>query len=85
MLLRFSKALAALATYYLKTVMVEFFDVFTQLEPTLTAESGQWALEELLGWDLSMGDKRLPFDSSFVPLRVFSPKHSGANQSSRRA
>jgi hypothetical protein len=71
--LRFSRAISALATYYLKLVVVEFFDDFTQLEPSLTAESGQWALEELLsvlGWDLAMGDKRLPFDASFVSLGV---------------
>ena len=72
--LRFSRAIAAIANHYLKLITVEFFDDFTQVETEATAESGQWAMEQLLEvleWDLSTGeDKRKPFAKNFVSLGV---------------
>ena len=71
--LRFSRALAALASELLHSTCVEFFDDFTQIEPMQTSESAQSSFEEmlqLLGWELSFGDKRLPFSKSFISLGV---------------
>ena len=71
--LRFSRAIAALASELLLLVCVEFFDDFTQLEPVVTAESALSSFEallSLLGWQISCGDKRLPFAKSFVSLGV---------------
>ena len=52
---------------------VEFFDDFSQLEHEVLAVSAQECFEkmlELLGWDISMGDKRLGFAFVFVSLGV---------------
>ena len=71
--LRFSRALAALALKLVYVANVEFFDDFTQVEPALTSESAHEALEglfELLGWKVSVGDKRKPFSKEFVSLGV---------------
>ena len=72
--LRFSRAIAAIAACSLSLVVVEFFDDFSQVEPTVTAESAQLAMEEvikLLGWKLSESEKkRKPFDQEFVSLGV---------------
>jgi hypothetical protein len=54
-------------------ITVEFFDDFTQLEPLATSESSLIALEgllQVLGWQVSLGDKRLPFEKSFATLGV---------------
>ena len=72
--LRISRALSTLASKLLDLVIVEFFDDFTQIEPTSTAESAQVAIEDLfdlLGWKISMKEKkRLPFDKIFTSLGV---------------
>lgn len=71
--LRFSRAIAAIATEVFQLACVEFFDDFTQIEPLETSESAQGTFEsllELLGWKLSVGEKRLPFAKSFVSLGV---------------
>jgi len=71
--LRFSRALAALASKLLNLVLVEFFDDFTQIESPLLAQSAQASFEaiiELLGWELAEGEKRLPFNSKFIALGV---------------
>ncbi len=72
--LRFSRALAALASELLGVVLVEFFDDFTQIEPQPTSESAQWAVEKLfglLGWRISESEeKRKPFSKCFVSLGV---------------
>ncbi len=43
--LRFSRALAALASKLLNMVIVEFFDDFTQLDPAQLGDSGQESLQ----------------------------------------
>jgi len=71
--LRLSRAIAALATRLFDLVVVEFFDDFTQVESKTTSESALKTLErlfELLGWEVSEGDKRLIFGKSFVSLGV---------------
>ena len=71
--LRFSRALAALASGLLLLACIEFFDDFTQIEPVATADSAHEAMEsmlELLGWQISVGEKRLPFAKSFNSLGV---------------
>ena len=72
--LRFSRAIAALAAALLDLVLVEFFDDFTQIEPSLTAKSAQLAFEgllDVLGWKVAMTEKkRKPFSASFVSLGV---------------
>ena len=71
--LRFSRAISALCCSLLNVVCVEFFDDFSQLEPLATSPSAMVALEgllELLGWTVSAGDKRKPFEKSFVSLGV---------------
>ena len=55
-----------------KVICVEFFDDFSQIEPAATSNSFM-ALEgllELLGWTVSTGDKRKPFEKAFVSLGV---------------
>ena len=47
--LRFSRALSALASCLLKLTCIEFFDNFTQLEPSCTSQSAHSSLEELFG------------------------------------
>ena len=52
---------------------MEFFDDFTQVEPSSTSESAQTSFEALLsilGWAISEGDKRLPFSKRFTSLGV---------------
>ena len=52
---------------------MEFFDEFSQLEPVATSSSAMASLEGLLGllgWTVSAGDKRQPFEKSFVSLGV---------------
>lgn len=72
--LRFSRAIAALATELLDLIVVEFFDDFSQIEPERTASSAQEAMEKLvklLGWRLSeTEEKRKPFQKEFVALGV---------------
>ena len=71
--LRFSRALSALASELLYLTCVEFFDDFTQIEPRATADSAHESFEsllELLGWQISFGEKRLPFAKAFVSLGV---------------
>ena len=71
--LRFSRAISALANELLCLTCVEFFDDFTQIEPAATADSAHSSFEtllSLLGWQISHGDKRLPFSKSFVSLGV---------------
>ena len=82
--LRFSRALSALACSLFRTVAVEFFDDFSQIEPKVTSNSAQRTLEslfDLLGWKVSMGeDKRKVFEHSFVSLGVlvdYSNLHAG--------
>ena len=45
--LRFSRAIAALATSLLSLIIIEFFDDFTQIEPASTAASAQEAMNSL--------------------------------------
>ena len=57
----------------LRTILVEFFDDFTQIEPVQTCESAHNSFEEMLnilGWQISDGDKRLPFAKRFTSLGV---------------
>ena len=71
--LRFSRALAAIATKLFKLICVEFFDDFTQIEPTCTGDSAEVTFEamaNLLGWQVSAGDKKKPLEKSFVSLGV---------------
>ena len=72
--LRFSRAIAHIATKLFNLFVVEYFDDFTQIEPSLSASSAQSTLESLmvmLGWEIAMTEKkRLPFDAKFVCLGV---------------
>ena len=71
--LRFSRALAHIALKLFGLVSVEFFDDFTQLELRQLAQSAHDSFEgllQLLGWKISMGEKRLPFSDRFVSLGV---------------
>jgi hypothetical protein len=71
--LRFSRALSALGTFWLRLILVEFFDDFTQLEPAKTSDLAQTSFEDLLlllGWNVSLGEKRLPFASRFASLGI---------------
>ena len=72
--LRFSRAIAAIATVLFQLVVIEFFDDFTQLEPSVTAQSAMDTMEaiiELLGWQLSKTEeKRKPFEAKFTSLGV---------------
>ena len=72
--LRFSRAIAAIACKVFKLIVVEFFDDFTQLEPTATKSSAQATMEgllDLLGWTIATAPgKRLPFESKFVSLGI---------------
>ena len=58
----------------LSLATVEFFDDFTQVEPALTSESAQFAMEallKLLGWRIADSvTKRRPFNKKFVSLGV---------------
>ena len=52
---------------------MEFFDDCTQIEPKETAESADSSIEtmlDLLGWQISFGEKRLPFAKTFLSLGV---------------
>ena len=68
--LRFSRAIAVLATSLLSLIVIEFFDDFTQVEPASSAASAQDAIEGLfrmLGWELSKSDeKRKPLSARWV-------------------
>ena len=82
--LRFSRALSALSSELLLSACVEFFDDFSQIEPVQTSESAHSSFEDLLqllGWEISFGDKRLPFAKSFVSLGVLVklPDAGGSN------
>ena len=72
--LRFSRALATIASRLFKLIVVEYFDDFSQLEPTFTSNSALRAMEgllRLLGWRISTGEaKRKPFEKVFVSLGV---------------
>ena len=71
--LRFSRALAAIATSIFLIPCVEFFDDFTEIEPSMSAQGAHETFEAflgLLGWKVSMGDKNLPFMKKFVSLGV---------------
>ena len=71
--LRFSPALSAIASEIFCLASIEFFDDFTQVEPQLTCDSAMETMEsflDLLGWRISLGDKRLPFGKRFVSLGV---------------
>ena len=73
-ILRFSRAIAAIACKVFKLVVVEFFDDFTQLEQIQTSDSAQAAMEGLLhilGWRVATAEsKRQPFADKFVSLGV---------------
>ena len=72
--LRFSRAISAIAGKLFSLVTVEFFDDFTQVEPAVTSESAQFALEsllKLLGWKIAAtAAKRKSFAKQFVSLGV---------------
>ena len=71
--LRLSRAISALCCSLLKVICVEFLDDFSQLEPEATSSSAISALEglrQLLVWTVSAGDKKQPFEKSFVSLGV---------------
>ena len=72
--LRFSRAIASVASKLFSLVVVEFFDDFTQLETEELAESAQETLEaliKLIGWELATSEsKRKPFDRVFTALGV---------------
>ena len=59
--LRLSRALSTLASKLLDLIVIEFIDDFTQIEPKETAASAQASIEELfdlLGWKISMKEKK---------------------------
>ena len=72
--LRFSTAISAIAGGLFSLATVEFFDDFTQLEPSATSQSAQFSMEsmlKLLGWRIATTDaKRKPFDKEFGALGV---------------
>ena len=71
--LRFSRALSAVGAYWLRLVTIEFFDDFTQVEPVSTSSSARESfvsLLEELGWQVSLGEKDLPFAKRFACLGV---------------
>ena len=82
--LRVSRALSHICSYLFLLLTVEFFDDFTQVEPSCLQESAMTTLEsvfELLGWEVSMSEKKrlLPAET-FNSLGVnvdFSESQSG--------
>ena len=72
--LRFSRAISAIAGGLFSLATVEFFDDFTQLEPSATSQSAQFSMEsmlKMLGWKIATTDaKRKPFAKEFVALGV---------------
>ena len=72
--LRFSRTISKLLSELLTLTTVEFFDDFTQLETTASAQSAQDSFEgllSLLGWEIATEEKkRKPFAKRFITLGV---------------
>jgi len=70
--LRFSRAIAALSSFFFGLTVTEFFDDFTQVGPKSTEQTAQDSIEfliEELGWKLSKGEeKRKDFDTNSKAL-----------------